>query len=141
MKHKAFSLLVLLALLLGLAACSGKATPTPSPTDPMQTFEQGEKTMNMKKKLFLLILALTLLLSGCGQPYVYQMPEELDDGWETAGLEKVGINESLIAKAVKRIGYNTYPNVHSLLIVKDGKLVFKEYFGGYEWVYDSDREV
>jgi hypothetical protein len=46
----------------------------------------------MKKKLFLLILALTLLLSGCGQPYVYQVPEELDDSWETANLEEVGIN-------------------------------------------------
>jgi hypothetical protein len=95
----------------------------------------------MKKKLFLLIWVLTLLLSGCGQPYVYQVPEELDDGWETASLEKVGINERLIAKAVKRICDNTYPNVHSLLIVKDGKLVFEEYFGGHEWVYESDREV
>jgi len=95
----------------------------------------------MNKKLILMIVALTLLLLGCGQPYVYQMPEELDDGWETASLEKVGINERLIAKVVKRIGDNTYPNVHSLLIVKDGKLVFEEYFGGYEWVYDSDRKV
>ena len=93
----------------------------------------------MNKKLIFMLLALTLLLSGCGQPYVYQMPEELDDGWETASLEKVGINEGLIAKAVKRIRDKTYPNVHSLLIVKDGKLVFEEYFGGYEWVYDSDR--
>jgi CubicO group peptidase (beta-lactamase class C family) len=93
----------------------------------------------MKKKLFLLILVLTLLLSGCGQPYVYQVPEELGDGWETASLEEVGINERLIAKAVERIRDNTYPNVHSLLIAKDGKLVFEEYFGGYEWVYDSDR--
>ena len=46
----------------------------------------------MRKNLFLSILAFTLLLSGCGQPYVYQVPEELDDGWETASLEEVGIN-------------------------------------------------
>jgi CubicO group peptidase (beta-lactamase class C family) len=51
MKHKAFSLLVLLALLLGLAACSGKATPIPSPTDPMQTFEQEVEHLRKELKI------------------------------------------------------------------------------------------
>ncbi|NIO70348.1 MAG: hypothetical protein GTN71_15310, partial [Anaerolineae bacterium] len=51
MKHKAFSLLVLLALLLGLAACSGKATPTPAPTDPMQTFEQEVERLRKELKI------------------------------------------------------------------------------------------
>jgi len=51
MRHKAFSLLVLLALLLGLAACSGKATPIPSPTDPMQTFEQEVERLRKELKI------------------------------------------------------------------------------------------
>jgi CubicO group peptidase (beta-lactamase class C family) len=51
MKHKAFSLLVLLALLLGLAACSGKATPIPSPTDSMQTFEQEVERLRKELKI------------------------------------------------------------------------------------------
>jgi len=93
----------------------------------------------MNKKLIFMLLALTLLLSSCGQPYVYQVPAETGDGWETVSLEEVGISERPIAKAVERIRGKTYPNVHSLLIVKDGKLVFEEYFGGYEWVYESDR--
>jgi hypothetical protein len=57
--------------------------------------------------------------------------------WKKSGSTR----GSLPKRSVKRIGDNTYPNVHSLLIVKDGKLVFEEYFGGYEWVYESDREV
>lgn len=72
---------------------------------------------------------------------MYQVPAQTGDGWEPASLKEVGINERLIAKAVKRIGDKTYPNVHSLLIVKDGKLVFEQYFGGHEWVYESDREI
>ncbi|MGD8794257.1 MAG: serine hydrolase, partial [Anaerolineae bacterium] len=38
-----------------------------------------------------------------------------------------------------RIRDGTYENVHSLLVVKDGKLVFEEYFPGYTWNYADEQ--
>ncbi|MFQ5865981.1 MAG: serine hydrolase domain-containing protein, partial [bacterium] len=72
-------------------------------------------------------------------PYVYHIPEQTNDGWQTASLEDVGIDESIIGGAIDRINYNLYQNVHSILIVKDGKLVFEEYFSGYKWDYNGDQ--
>jgi CubicO group peptidase (beta-lactamase class C family) len=40
---------------------------------------------------------------------------------------------------VRRIIAGDYPNVHSILIIKDGKLVFEEYF--YEYTKDSVQEL
>lgn len=36
-----------------------------------------------------------------------------------------------LAALVSRIRDNTFPRVRSVLVVKDGKLVFEEYFAGY----------
>ena len=60
---------------------------------------------------------------------------KLADGWETASLNDVGIDEKRIREAIDRIHDGTYPNVHSVLIVKDGQLVFEEYFDGYAFDY------
>lgn len=62
--------------------------------------------------------------------YTYQVPEETGDGWQTASLEEAGINRATVSDAVNRINYKLYQNVHGILIVKDGKLVFEEYFSG-----------
>jgi CubicO group peptidase (beta-lactamase class C family) len=94
----------------------------------------------MKKKLRLSVLALTLLLTGCGQqaaPYAYQVPEELDDGWETADLADVGMDPDPLCNLIDRINRKEYQNVHGILIVKDGKLVFEEYFDGYAFSYSG----
>jgi len=52
----------------------------------------------------------------------------LNDGWECAGLKAVGINKDKIVEAVDQITNGEYEDIHSLLIVKDGKLVLEEYF-------------
>jgi CubicO group peptidase (beta-lactamase class C family) len=65
--------------------------------------------------------------------------EQTDEGWPTASLYAVGINEKKIGEAIERIHDRTYQNIHSILIVKDGKLAFEQYFGGYAWDYNSDR--
>ena len=72
-----------------------------------------------------------------GQPY--RVPEQTDDGWQTASLDEVGIDGAKIDQAVALIQDDTYRNVHAILIVKDGKLVFEAYFGGYTWDYNGDQ--
>jgi CubicO group peptidase (beta-lactamase class C family) len=96
----------------------------------------------MKKvsfKALLLILFCAVWLVSCGPTSTYQVPEQTNDGWQTASLGDVGIDEKPIGEAIDHIHDKTYQNVHSILIVKDGRLVFEEYFGGYTWDYDGDQ--
>jgi CubicO group peptidase (beta-lactamase class C family) len=60
--------------------------------------------------------------------YVYQQPKNDNDGLETGNLDNTGLDKALLSEMVEKIIDGTYPNVHSILIIKDGKLVFEEYF-------------
>lgn len=61
-----------------------------------------------------------------------------DDGWQTSSLDSVGINREKLQTLVKRICDSTYQNIHSILIVKDGRLVFEQYFGGHTYKYNAE---
>jgi CubicO group peptidase (beta-lactamase class C family) len=78
-------------------------------------------------------------LIPCASKPACRVPEQADDGWQTTSLEKAGIDESKVREAISRISDDTYKNIHSVLIVRDGKLVFEEYFDGYTWDYNGDR--
>lgn len=69
--------------------------------------------------------------------YHYATPPNVNDGWETASLGSVGMNEELISFLVDNIDYGTYTEVHSVIIVKDDKLVFEEYWGGHDFGYSD----
>lgn len=60
----------------------------------------------------------------------YKVPPDTGDGWKTTGISNVGLNAKLLLDMVDRIRNNVYPNIHSVLIVKDDKLVMEEYFSG-----------
>jgi CubicO group peptidase (beta-lactamase class C family) len=60
--------------------------------------------------------------------YVYQPPDEGIDGWESAHLVEVGIDEQLVSDLMEQILKGRYYDIHDILIVKDGKLVLEEYF-------------
>lgn len=69
-----------------------------------------------------------------GQPqyeYVYDVPEETGDGWETSSLDAEGVDLERINELIRRILNKDFKNIHSVLLVKNGKLVLEEYFYGY----------
>ena len=66
--------------------------------------------------------------------YTYVQPEAIDDGLQTGSINKSGLDTSLLNEMMLKIINGTYNNVHSVLIIKDGKLVFEEYF------YEYNRE-
>ena len=89
-------------------------------------------------------LILTLALNACAfsmplpvekqgidPSYRYEVPQVDQDGWKTQSLEAAGIRQQPLAALVSRIRDKTFPRVYSVLIVKDGKLVFEEYFAGH----------
>ena len=67
--------------------------------------------------------------------YSYTRPGQTDDGWETATIEDVGLEQAIIEEMMQRINDGEAGTLHSILIVKDGKLVLDAYFDGY---YRSD---
>ena len=98
---------------------------------------KGGQPMKTKSALMILVIAVLFLVSCISEGY--PAPDETADGWQTASPAEVGFDEELLAQAVDRIKDGEYPNVHSMLIVKDGKLVFEEYFDGHVWDYEAER--
>jgi len=71
--------------------------------------------------------------------YTYTRPEQLNDGLSTGDLKETGLDPQLLATMMHKIVAGQYPNVHSILIIKNNKLVFEEYF--YEYNRDSLQEL
>jgi CubicO group peptidase (beta-lactamase class C family) len=63
--------------------------------------------------------------------YLYQQPEEISDGWETTSLKEVDIDSGNIYEMMHDILRGNDKNIHSILLIKNGKLVLEEYFYGY----------
>ncbi|MEP6923956.1 MAG: serine hydrolase [Pyrinomonadaceae bacterium] len=69
------------------------------------------------------------------ETYVYAPPPALDDGWQTASLQDVGISRDGIEKFIQTlidmpIDSVHSPELHGVLIARHGKLVLEEYFHG-----------
>jgi hypothetical protein len=72
-----------------------------------------------------------------GAKYVYRKPVAENDGWATASLADVGLDEQPIAELIEKIlaappTRDNPVNIHSLLIARHGKLVLEEYFYGFD---------
>lgn len=52
-------------------------------------------------------------------------------------LDEVDIDQALIETAVNKIHRGKFGEVHSMLIFKDNKLVFEEYFQGHNYQWDA----
>ena len=93
---------------------------------------------NISPVVLLLTIFITVLLLSCTPAYTYRIPEQTNDGWQAASLGDVDLDEGKLVELINNINRGKYENVHSILIVKDGKIVFEEYFSGY--TYDFERE-
>src|SRR5262249_38137846 len=90
-----------------------------------------------------ILFCLTLVLFGCfkAHAYKYAVPEKTKDGWEVASLENEKVNPELIKKMFDRIGDNTYKDISSVVIIKNGKLIAEEYFPRIDYLGDRNRAV
>ena len=66
---------------------------------------------------------------ACGTPVA------LDDGWSIATPESVGLDSARLCAIAARLK-ETGANVHAIVIVRHGKLVFEQYFAGYDERWD-----
>jgi len=68
------------------------------------------------------------LITSKNLEYNYSVPPKEVDGWKTSNLESVDIDTTLIFDMIDEIKLGKYKDIHSLLIIKDGKIVLDEYF-------------
>ncbi len=82
--------------------------------------------------IFVLLGQLCATAQQAPQPpqYRYVSPEAFNDGIKTASLKNAGLDEAKIISGIEAIRGGAYPNIHSILIFRNGKLVLEEYFTG-----------
>ena len=71
------------------------------------------------------------------EQYHYQPPENLEDQLDVDDLTSVNMDSAPIERIMNDITRGKYRRVDSILILKDNKLVFEEYFQGYKQRWDS----
>ncbi|NOY59524.1 MAG: beta-lactamase family protein [Calditrichaeota bacterium] len=91
--------------------------------------------------LIISIFALSIIScnSDTSSRYTCQPPDNINDGLNVGTLDEVNIDSALIVKAVNKIQQDKYEEVHSMLIYKDNKLVFEEYFKGHQFKWDASK--
>jgi len=91
----------------------------------------------------ILIIAFTFSCKKEDNPnpnnYNYTIPEVFDDGLETSSLESVGLDLVPIVEMMNYINSTEGHVIHNILILKNNKLVFEEYFKGYKLNYTADH--
>ncbi len=65
-------------------------------------------------------------------PYVYTIPSKLSDGWEVGDLRKEKADMASISAGMGRMLSGNIPDMHSLLILRHGKIMLEEYFSGHQ---------
>lgn len=92
-------------------------------------------------KTLIIISLISLLNMGCSKDfseiYPYKPPQNTGDGLTVGTLTEVQVDTQMILKASGRIHNDKYGEVHSMLIYKDNKLVFEEYYQGHRYKWDA----
>ncbi len=96
--------------------------------------------INETTKFPVFLFLLVFIFTACAQvprvnrhglpqrEYVYQEPEAIDDGWETSTLRNEGVEPENLDEMMHEILGGNSRYVHSILLIKNGKLIFEEYF-------------
>ncbi len=63
--------------------------------------------------------------------YRYKTPEEGDDAWPVADAFAESVDTSKIQALMRRVLAGGFPNLHSVVVIKDGRILLDEYFHGF----------
>ena len=100
----------------------------------------------MRKQLFLIGLSvITFTIISCSEDsptrtdtgYTYEIPELLEDGLTVGSAANAGFNAAELEDMIDFIDDTGGHQVHSILIIKNGSLVFEKYFDGFQYDFNS----
>jgi CubicO group peptidase (beta-lactamase class C family) len=75
--------------------------------------------------------AATALAQNSSSPR-YQRPPRVDDGWRTASADSLGVDPARLAALTQSIRAWPELGVHAILIERSGRLIYEEYFAGFD---------
>jgi len=107
--------------------------PTPAPgrrTPPGGTLRRWSLAPLLA---FLQACGASPVQDGLPNAWEYRVPPVTGDGWETASLADAGLSEAPFVRLMTDLHEIGDHDVHSLVVVKGGRLVFEEYFSGAKW--------
>ena len=87
--------------------------------------------------ILLFLSCLFISCNNCSSKFIYDQPENINDGLRVGTLESVNMDTAIIAKAVNKLHCGKFGEVHSMLIYKDNLLVLEEYFQGHSFKWDA----
>jgi CubicO group peptidase (beta-lactamase class C family) len=86
-------------------------------------------------KILVILLCAAVLMAGCMKnenlqlPYQGFTPEEIGDGWEISNPALQGFDRSALEKIYRTLSNEEqYPNIRSLLVIRNDKIVSEAYF-------------
>ena len=80
-------------------------------------------------KVFIIILQIVSCTSiNRNSNYLYKIPQKLNDGIKTSNLEKEGLDPKLFSEGIRSIITEQKNEIHSLLVMRNNKLIAEEYF-------------
>jgi len=87
-----------------------------------------------------LIALLIFVFASCTQ-HEKKQSESTEEGIAFASMADAGINSAIINKIDTAIRNGTYPNIHSLHIVRNNKLVYEKYWPGKDESWGDDLDI
>ncbi len=87
----------------------------------------GSRTIDLEKLQPHQLLGYKPLSKG---QYYYSIPDPLDSSIQSASIEEVGINNSMLG-LMSEFESGEFDHIHSIIVTRNNKLVFEEYFHGY----------
>ncbi len=89
----------------------------------------------MKRAITCLLLFVFLTPSNALSQSVtpgYHVPLERNDGWKTAAADSLHVDSHRLAMLTQSIRAWPELGVHAILIERDGRLIYEEYFDGFD---------
>lgn len=94
----------------------------------------------MKKLVInIIVLGAAVFLESCSNHdpgYVYEIPPQTSDGWEVSSSNEVGLDSVQLIEMADYLESRYEHQIHSIVIVKNDKLVFEKYYEGYQYSND-----
>jgi CubicO group peptidase (beta-lactamase class C family) len=91
-----------------------------------------EMRTRVHHSLLLAVLAASAAVAQDGTPVRYRTPVQRDDGWKTANADSLGVDSERLARLTESLRAWPELGVHAILIERDGRLIYEEYFDGFD---------
>ncbi|HLP43366.1 MAG TPA: serine hydrolase, partial [Fibrobacteria bacterium] len=85
--------------------------------------------------------ATVAIVSESAARYYYRLPVSAGDGWEVGDLSAAVPQPKALLEGMDSLAARRYKEIHSLLVVKGGKLVLEEYYKGTADTFDFEKGI